>query len=101
MMHSMQVLAAAREDPSLAAHLTWPRRLTMAAEAAAGMFYLHSRPVPIVHRGGALVWSCPQVSEHGRRPGWHRGGEHGDATGEVGWVGGKAGDGRAWHVYLP
>ena len=46
-----QVLAAARTDPAVAAHLTWPRRLAMAADAAAGMLYVHTRPSPIVHRG--------------------------------------------------
>ena len=48
-----EVLAAARADPALAAHLTWPLRLRMAADAAAGMLYLHTRPSPVVHRGGS------------------------------------------------
>ena len=52
-----QVLAAARTDPAVAAHLTWPRRLAMAADAAAGMLYLHTRPSPIVHRGRAGEWA--------------------------------------------
>lgn len=47
-----QVLATARSDPTMAAQLTWARRLGMACDAAAGMLYLHTRtPSPIVHRG--------------------------------------------------
>ena len=47
------LLASARSDPEVAAQLTWRRRLAMAADAAAGMLYLHSRssPAPIIHRG--------------------------------------------------
>ncbi|PRW33836.1 Serine threonine- kinase CTR1 [Chlorella sorokiniana] len=46
-----EVLAKARSDPAMAAHLTWARRLAMAADAAAGMLYLHTRtPSPVVHR---------------------------------------------------
>ncbi|KAI7839198.1 hypothetical protein COHA_007087 [Chlorella ohadii] len=46
------LLAAARSDPEVAAQLSWRRRLTMAADAAVGMLYLHSRssPAPIIHR---------------------------------------------------
>lgn len=47
-----EVLAAGRTDPAAAAQLTWARRLAMAVNAASGMLYLHSRPAPIVHRGG-------------------------------------------------
>ncbi|KAL4443708.1 hypothetical protein ABPG75_011445 [Micractinium tetrahymenae] len=43
-------LAAARESPSVAALLVWPRRLAMALDAANGMLYLHNRSTPIVHR---------------------------------------------------
>lgn len=48
-----EVLAAGRSasDPAAAAQLTWARRLAMACDAAAGMLYLHTRPVPIIHRG--------------------------------------------------
>ncbi|KAL4441022.1 hypothetical protein ABPG77_010453 [Micractinium sp. CCAP 211/92] len=44
------VLAAGRQDASVAAELTWRRRLSMALDGALGMLYLHSRPVPICHR---------------------------------------------------
>ena len=43
-------LATAREQPAAAAQLTWPRRLAMAVDAAAGLFYLHRRG--ILHRDG-------------------------------------------------
>ncbi len=51
------LLAAARSDPEVAAQLSWRRRLTMAADAAVGMLYLHSRssPAPIIHRGELMV----------------------------------------------
>lgn len=52
-----EVLAVARGDPQAAAELTWARRLTMACHAAAGMLYLHTRPMPIVHRGEREVGS--------------------------------------------
>ncbi|PSC74168.1 Serine threonine-kinase CTR1 [Micractinium conductrix] len=44
------LLTKARSDPAAAAALTWPRRLTLALDAALGMLYLHSRSSPIVHR---------------------------------------------------
>ena len=44
------MLHLARASPSPAAALSWERRLSIAAEAAAGMSYLHSRSPPVVHR---------------------------------------------------
>jgi len=44
---------AARSDASVAAQLTWRRRLTMALDAARGLLYLHSRG--IVHRWAVQV----------------------------------------------
>ncbi|PRW39272.1 Serine threonine- kinase CTR1 [Chlorella sorokiniana] len=41
-------LAAAHDYPAAAAQLTWQRRLAMAADAGAGLLYLHSRN--IIHR---------------------------------------------------
>ncbi|PRW51177.1 Serine threonine- kinase CTR1 [Chlorella sorokiniana] len=41
-------LAAAREQPTAAAQLTWRRRLAMAVDAGAGLLYLHRRS--IIHR---------------------------------------------------
>lgn len=45
------LLQRAKTDPSLAAELSWFRRLRMAADAAAGMLYLHTRSPAVVHRG--------------------------------------------------
>ncbi|PRW61504.1 Serine threonine- kinase CTR1 [Chlorella sorokiniana] len=45
-----QLMADARQDASLAAELTWSRRLTVALQTALGMLYLHSRSPPLVHR---------------------------------------------------
>ena len=44
------VLREARLAPDPAAVLSWSRRLSIAAEAASGMAYLHSRMPPVVHR---------------------------------------------------
>lgn len=44
------VLRQARAAPDPAAALSWARRLSIAAEAAVGMAYLHSRSPPVVHR---------------------------------------------------
>lgn len=44
------LLAHARADPNVAAQLTWPRRLAMLLNAAVGIYYLHTRPAPIIHR---------------------------------------------------
>ena len=44
------VLHQARISRDPAAALSWARRLSIAAEAAAGMAYLHSRTAPVVHR---------------------------------------------------
>lgn len=46
-------LAAAREQPAVAAQLTWRCRLAMAIDAGAGLLYLHHRS--IIHRDGALL----------------------------------------------
>lgn len=46
------VLSAASRDASLAATLTWRRRIAMLLDAAAGLAYLHSRSPPIIHRDG-------------------------------------------------
>lgn len=46
----MGVLHAARRNPAAARELTWPRRLSMALNAALGMLYLHTRSPPIIHR---------------------------------------------------
>ena len=46
----LDVLKRARASPALAAELTWPRRLRMALDAAAGMFYLHALSTPLIHR---------------------------------------------------
>ena len=43
-------LSAAREQPALAAQLTWRRRLSIAIDAGAGLLYLHNRG--IIHRDG-------------------------------------------------
>ena len=63
-----EVLAAGRTDPAAAAQLTWARRLAMAANAASGMLYLHSRPAPIVHRGMlvGLAWGWWERGYEGR-----------------------------------
>lgn len=45
------LLQRAKTDPSLAADLSWFRRLRMAADAAAAMVYLHTRSPSVVHRG--------------------------------------------------
>lgn len=45
------VMQAAKRDPSVAAQLTWRRRLGMAIDAGTGLLYLHSRN--ILHRDGA------------------------------------------------
>ncbi|KAI7844168.1 hypothetical protein COHA_002303 [Chlorella ohadii] len=76
-------LAAARDNPAAAAQLTWHRRLSLAADAGAGLLYLHHRN--IIHRddfnlskilegaqlessvtsGGATnpIWLAPEVLE--------------------------------------
>ena len=46
----LDVLKRARTTPAVAAELTWPRRLRMALDAAAGMLYLHARSPPLIHR---------------------------------------------------
>lgn len=45
------VLQTAKRDASVAAQLTWRRRLGMAVDAGTGLLYLHSRS--ILHRDGA------------------------------------------------
>jgi hypothetical protein len=59
------VLMAANTNPELAAQLTWPRRISLAADCVRGMLYLHTRTPPIVHRdlksANLLVtssWTC-------------------------------------------
>lgn len=49
-------LKNAREQPELAAQLTWHRRLSMAVDAGAGLLYLHSRG--IIHRDGESTVPC-------------------------------------------
>ncbi|GAB4822160.1 hypothetical protein N2152v2_009206 [Parachlorella kessleri] len=44
------ILRAARTSPELCKELSWERRLKMAADAAEGMAYLHTRNPPLVHR---------------------------------------------------
>ena len=44
------VLQKANSDATTAMELTWPHRLAMAADAAAGMLHLHTRAPPILHR---------------------------------------------------
>ncbi|GAB4815773.1 hypothetical protein N2152v2_002819 [Parachlorella kessleri] len=44
------LVAAARASPAALNQLTWLRRLQMAMDAASGMWYLHSRQPPVVHR---------------------------------------------------
>lgn len=44
------VMGRAKTDPSLAAKLTWGQRLSMLADATAGMSHLHQRTPQILHR---------------------------------------------------
>ncbi|DBA69721.1 TPA: hypothetical protein ACH3X2_012649 [Trebouxia sp. C0005] len=44
------VLAKARTSPLLAQQLDWPKRVSMALDAAKGMLQLHSHKPPILHR---------------------------------------------------
>ncbi|GAB4822572.1 hypothetical protein N2152v2_009618 [Parachlorella kessleri] len=44
------VLRNARQSPSAAAKLDWPRRLNMMLDTAKGMLHLHSHSPPIIHR---------------------------------------------------
>lgn len=44
------ILVKARKNPALGAQLDWPRRLSMALDAAKGMLQLHSHRPHILHR---------------------------------------------------
>ncbi|KAL4435909.1 hypothetical protein ABPG77_000671 [Micractinium sp. CCAP 211/92] len=44
------VLKKAKADPEVAKQLSWPRRLSMAIDAAKGLHALHARQPPILHR---------------------------------------------------
>lgn len=44
------LLKEAHDNETLARQLDWPRRLTIALDAAKGMLYLHSHKPPIIHR---------------------------------------------------
>ena len=44
------ILQRAKSDSPQAKLLLWSRRLSMLADAAVGMAYLHDRPTPIVHK---------------------------------------------------
>ncbi len=44
------LLRSARNDPALARELSWPRRLSLAMDAAKGMLYLHSHKPRVIHR---------------------------------------------------
>ncbi|KAI3432713.1 hypothetical protein D9Q98_004256 [Chlorella vulgaris] len=46
----MDVLHEAASNAAAASQLTWPRRLSMALDAARGMYYLLSHTHPIIHR---------------------------------------------------
>jgi len=44
------VLKKAKADPTVAKEVTWPRRLTMAVDAAQGMLFLHNHRPQVLHR---------------------------------------------------
>ncbi|KAI7842069.1 hypothetical protein COHA_004266 [Chlorella ohadii] len=44
------LLKAARQNAGLAKALDWPKRISMALDAAKGMLYLHGHKPPIIHR---------------------------------------------------
>jgi serine/threonine protein kinase len=47
----LDVLRAAKTDPTAAAELTWARRISICIGTAKGMAYLHGRqPQPVIHR---------------------------------------------------
>ena len=49
-LYSVLKRAATDQGGPTAAALTWQRRWRMAADAAAGMLHLHTRPPPVLHR---------------------------------------------------
>ena len=48
MVHQVSTLKCTLQ--AVAAELDWRRRLRLALDAAKGMFYLHSRQPPVLHR---------------------------------------------------
>ena len=44
------LLRQAGGSPALAKQLDWPKRLSIALDAAKGMLYLHAHRPPIIHR---------------------------------------------------